>query len=88
MIVLIIFFLIIILSFAFIKNNLNPTLIRRLCALSLISSGFLILNTLNFQIIGSGIGLFCGFFHVNFITHIISFFILLVSAIILLIWPN
>lgn len=88
MVVLTIFIFILLISLPFIKNNLNASLIRRLCAISFICASVLITNTLKIQEIGSGIGLYSGMFQLNLITNSISFFLLVISAIIILMWPN
>lgn len=88
MVVLTIFIFILLISLSFIKNNLNASLIRRLCAISFICAGVLIINTLKIQEIGSGIGLYSGMFQLNLISNSISFFLLVISAIIILMWPN
>ena len=85
MVVLTIFIFILLISLPFIKNNLNASLIRRLCAISFICASVLITNTLKIQEIGSGIGLYSGMFQLNLITNSISFFLLVISAIIILI---
>ena len=85
MVVLTIFIFILLISLPFIKNNLNASLIRRLCAISFICTGVLVINTLNIQQIGSGIGLYSGMFQINLISNSISLLLLVVSAIIILI---
>lgn len=84
------FFLIISMSLPFIKNLLisSSIIIRRLCAIAFLYAGVLLLNTLYIQLIGSGIGLYSGLFQINLLSNLFSFFILLLSAIILFIWPN
>ena len=57
-------------------------------AISFIYAGVLICNTFNIQKIGSGIGLYSGLFQVTFLSNSVSFFLLLVSAILIIIWPN
>ena len=88
MVILTICLIILSISLSFIKNNLNSSLIRRISAISFINAGVLICNTFNIQKIGSGIGLYSGLFQVTFLSNSISFFLLLVSAILILIWPN
>ena len=88
MVILTIFLIILSISLSFIKNNLNSSLIRRISAISFIYAGVLICNTLNIQGIGSGRGLYSGLFQVTFLSNSISLFLLLVSATIILIWPN
>ena len=90
MIIITMFFLIISMSLPFIKNLLisSSIIIRRLCAIAFLYAGVLLLNTLYIQLIGSGIGLYSGLFQINLLSNLFSFFILLLSAIILFIWPN
>ena len=88
MVILTICLIILSISLSFIKNNLNSSLIRRISAISFIYAGVLICNTFNIQKIGSGIGLYSGLFQVTFLSNSVSFFLLLVSAILIIIWPN
>ena len=61
---------------------------RRLCAISLLSAGVLIINTFYIQLIGSGTGMYSGLFEVGALSNSMSLFILIISSILLLIWPN
>jgi NADH-ubiquinone oxidoreductase chain 2 len=90
MIIITMFFIIISMSLPFIKNLLisSSIIIRRLCAIAFLYAGVLLINTLYIQLIGSGIGLYSGLFQINLLSNLFSLFILLLSAIILLIWPN
>ena len=88
MVILTICLIILSISLSFIKNNLNSSLIRRISAISFIYAGVLICNTFNIQKIGSGIGLYSGLFQVTFLSNSVSFFLLLVSAILIIIWPK
>jgi NADH-ubiquinone oxidoreductase chain 2 len=88
MVLLTIFFLIIILSFNSINNNLNSSLFRRITAVSLLCAGVLSFNTFFIQSIGSGIGVYSGLFKVSILSNFVSLFLLIISSIILLIWPN
>ena len=63
-------------------------MVRRINAIAFAYAGVLSLNTFNLQLIGSGIGIFSGLFQVNIVSNLIAFFILLVSSVIILIWPN
>jgi NADH-ubiquinone oxidoreductase chain 2 len=74
-------------SLPFIKQSINSIIFRRICGISFIYAGVLIINTFNIQLIGSGIGLYNNFFQINIMTSLISIFILLISSIIILIWP-
>jgi NADH-ubiquinone oxidoreductase chain 2 len=79
--------IIIIFSLPLSQNKINSIIIRRLCAICLLYAGVLSFNTLYIQLIGSGIGLYNNFLQVNIITSILSTFILLISSIIVIIWP-
>ena len=85
MVIISIFTYILTLSLPFIKNSINSVMFRRITAISFIYAGVLSINTLIFQSIGSGIGIYSGFFQVSVLTNTISFFILLISSIILLV---
>ena len=61
---------------------------RRISAISLTYAGVLAFNTLYIQSIGSGIGLYSGLFKVSVLSNFIALFILVISSIIILIWPN
>ncbi len=61
---------------------------RRISAIAFIYAGVLSLNTLDIQSIGSGIGLYSGLLKVSILSQIIAIFILLISSLIILIWPN
>jgi NADH-ubiquinone oxidoreductase chain 2 len=61
---------------------------RRISAISFAYAGVLAFNTLDIQSIGSGIGLYSGLLKVSFLSNFFAIFILIVSSIILIIWPN
>ena len=61
---------------------------RRISAISLTYAGVLAFNTLYIQSIGSGIGLYSGLFKVSVLSNFIALFILIISSVIILIWPN
>lgn len=61
---------------------------RRISAISLTYAGVLAFNTLDIQSIGSGIGIYSGLLKVSILSQIIAIFILSISTLILLIWPN
>ena len=88
MILLTIIILIIFYSVVFLKNSINSVIFRRISSIALIYAGVLVFNTLYIQSIGYGIGLFSGLFQISILTGISSIFLLLISSIILLIWPN
>jgi len=87
MLIITIFTLIILFSLPLSQKQINNIIIRRLCAICLLYAGVLSFNTLYIQLIGSGIGLYNNFLQVNIITSILSTFILLISSIIVIIWP-
>jgi NADH-ubiquinone oxidoreductase chain 2 len=80
-----IFLVVLVLSFNFISKNLTSSFIRRITAVSFFSAGVLIINTLNIQLIGSGIGVYGGLFELSILSNIFSLFILIISGIILLV---
>jgi len=80
-----IFLVVLVLSFNFISKNLTSSFIRRITAVSFLSAGVLIINTLNIQLIGSGIGVYGGLFELSILSNIFSLFILIISGIILLV---
>ena len=61
---------------------------RRILTISLLSAGVLIINTFYIQLIGSGTGMYSGLFEVGALSNSMSLFILIISGILLLIWPN
>ena len=88
MIIITIFSLLLIYSFPFLKTSINTILFRRICAISFIYASVLSFNTFYIQSIGSGVGLYSGLFEINILSLFISFFILIISSIILLVWPD
>lgn len=69
------------------RNNINSFIFSRVAALSLIYAGVLTFNALHVQSIGSGIGIFCGLFHVTYSTLLFELFLYFIAAMILLTWP-
>ena len=74
-------------SLAFIKKNINSISINRIASITLIYSAILSYNSLYFQSIGKGIGIFNGLFQITISTQIIEILIFSIGAIILLAWP-
>jgi NADH-ubiquinone oxidoreductase chain 2 len=72
-----------ILAKSLLPSYFNSILINRITAISLLYSSVLTLNTVNFQAIGSGIGIYSGLFQVTIIGQFIEFFIYLIAALIL-----
>jgi NADH-ubiquinone oxidoreductase chain 2 len=87
-IILLIFIFLFIFSLSSLNLNLTSSVFRRLTAISLLSACVLIINTLHIQSIGSGLGLYNGYLEISVLSNIISLFILIISSIILIIWPN
>lgn len=89
MIIFSLLILIIILSFTYrLKNSfLNSLLITRVTSIIFLFSGALTFNALYIQLIGSGIGLFSGFFQITIISQLLETFIYIISSIILISWP-
>jgi NADH-ubiquinone oxidoreductase chain 2 len=67
-----------------INNNISSNVYIRLSSIILIYSGLLALNAINIPLMGSGIGLFSGFFHVTLISQFMDTFIFLIGSIILI----
>ena len=88
MVILTALFFILYFSLPSLKNLLTSVMVRRINAIAFIYAGVLAFNTLYIQSIGSGIGIYSGLFKVNIISNFIAFFILLISSIIIIIWPN
>ena len=88
MVLIFLIFLIFIYSLNIFNNNLISSLIRRISAISFLSAGVLSFNTFYIQSIGSGTGTYSGLFGLSVLSSEISLFILIISSILLLTWPN
>ena len=62
--------------------------IRRITTIVFFYTSLLILNSINLESIGSGLGLYSGFFHVTQITQVLEFFIFIIGGLILIGWPQ
>ena len=67
-------------------HNISPIMTSRMAALAFIYALALTFNALYIQIIGSGIGIYCGLFQVTYYSLFIESFIFLIGSIILLSW--
>nr|YP_009710581.1 NADH dehydrogenase subunit 2 [Amanita basii]QFZ98530.1 NADH dehydrogenase subunit 2 [Amanita basii] len=67
--------------------KLSPIYFTRISAIIFLYAGALSLNTLYIQSIGSGIGIYSGFFHITQISQLIEFFLLVIGSMILIAWP-
>lgn len=90
MIIISLLLLIIIFSISYNFNNsfLSSIQITRVTAIIFLYSGVLSLNALYIQLIGSGIGIYSGFFQITIISQFIEIFIYFLSGLILISWPN
>lgn len=86
MIFLSILIFILAMSLPFFKTQITPIFFTRIAALAFIYAGVLAFNTLHIHSIGSGIGIFCGFFQVTYFSLFIETFLYVVGAIILFSW--
>jgi|SRR5688572_30053769 len=68
--------------------KINHIQFTRISFLILLYAGALNYNVLNIHSIGSGIGIYNGYFHINQITQSIEIIMLLVGGLILLAWPK
>lgn len=64
-------------------THFNSILINRITAISLLYSSVLTINTVNFQAIGSGIGIYSGLFQVTIIGQFIEIFVYLLASLII-----
>jgi NADH-ubiquinone oxidoreductase chain 2 len=67
-------------------HNISPIVTSRMAALAFIYALALTFNALYIQIIGSGIGIYCGLFKITYYSLFIESFIYLIGSIILLSW--
>ena len=88
MLVLYLFILMFTNSLNHLKKNIYSIFINRITILTLLVSILLTFNTLYFQSIGKGIGIYNGLFIITLQSHIIDIFLCLISISILLGWPN
>lgn len=72
-----------ILAKSLVPSYFNSILINRITAISLLYSSVLTINTVNFQAIGSGIGIYSGLFQVTLIGQFIEIFVYIVASLII-----
>ena len=70
------------------RQQLSPILLLRISSIIMIYAGALSLNAFYIQSIGSGIGIYSGFFHVTTVSQLLDTFIFLIGALILIAWPS
>lgn len=68
------------------KNQILPIHFARITSIFFLYSAFLSLNVLYIESIGSGIGLYSGFYHVTSLSQSIDIFIYIIGAFILIPW--
>jgi len=68
--------------------NINHIQFTRISFLILLYAGALNFNVLYFQSIGTGIGIYNGYFHITQITQSLEIIMFIVGGLILLSWPN
>ena len=66
-------------------NIVTPLLFTRIAAIVFIYSGALSFNALYIQLIGSGIGIYSGLFHVTIVSQFLDLFI--IGSLIKILWP-
>ena len=69
-------------------NIVTPLLFTRIAAIVFIYSGALSFNALYIQLIGSGIGIYSGLFHVTTVSQFLDIFIFIIGSLILISWPS
>ena len=70
-----------------INQNIRTILYVRITSIIFIYAGALAFNALYIQSIGSGIGIYSGFFQVTYISQLLDIFIFLIESLILISWP-
>jgi NADH-ubiquinone oxidoreductase chain 2 len=70
------------------NRNLSSIYFTRISTILFLYAGVLNFNTFYIQSIGSGIGIYSGLFQITQISVLIESFILLISSLILISWPN
>ena len=80
--------LILIVAIALHSQYISSILFIRIAAIVLIYSGAISLNALYIQSIGSGIGIYSGFFHITTVSQYIDTIIYLIASLILIGWPS
>ena len=70
------------------SNYISPKLLSRLATIFLLYSAFISLNSLYFNNIGSGIGIYSGLFQITTISQSIETFIYVIGSLILIPWAK
>lgn len=86
MIIITILTLIVAISLQNVNNKISPILFARLTSIFFLFSAFLSFNVLYLKAVGSGIGIYSGFYQVTTISQSIEIFIYIIGALILMPW--
>jgi hypothetical protein len=70
------------------NTHISSIHVTRITSIVLLFAGTLSLNTLNLESIGSGIGIYSGFFQVTTISQLIEIFLFMIGGGILVAWPQ
>jgi NADH-ubiquinone oxidoreductase chain 2 len=70
------------------NTNISSVHFTRITSIVFLSTGYLIINSLNLQSIGSGLGIYSGLFHITQITQILELFLFIIGGLILMGWPQ
>ena len=70
-----------------INRNISPNLYLRISSLLLLYTGALAFNAFYIQSIGSGIGIYSGWFQITLFTQLFDIVIVLTGSVILIAWP-
>jgi NADH-ubiquinone oxidoreductase chain 2 len=69
-------------------NQISSIHFTRIASIIFIYTGAITLNCLYIQSIGSGIGIYSGFFHITQISQLIEIFLFIIGGLILIGWPQ
>jgi NADH-ubiquinone oxidoreductase chain 2 len=87
MIFISILILIVAIALPSLNKQLSPILFSRISTLIFLYAGALSFNALYIQSIGSGIGIYCGLFHVTYLSQLLEVFFFIIGSLILIAWP-
>jgi NADH-ubiquinone oxidoreductase chain 2 len=70
------------------NTNISSVHFTRITSIVFLITGYLIINSLNLESIGSGLGIYSGLFHITQITQILELFLFIIGGLILMGWPQ
>ena len=70
------------------NSHISSTHVTRITSIVFLFSGALTLNSLSLESLGSGIGIYSGFFQVTTMTQLIEIFLFMIGGGILIAWPQ